>query len=293
MNKKICIAGASGLVGSELMPRLREYDTIAIMRSGKEIPGVKTVTCDFEKGDFRDVAAAAGGSEILIDLVAAIPGTLQVQDEYSEIDRLMNINAISHIDFLRSLPHIKHVILASTIDVYGSLTTGAYREDHPTLPITYYGLSKLLLEHIFRIYCAAHDIKFTTLRFSQIYGIGEKRIKAIPLFIDAVATGKTLRLVQGGRAVRRYLYASDAAEAIMKALSAGREGVYNIAGPDSRTVRETLQCIERVMEKNCRIEEVSGEASAMDMDSSKAAAEIGFVPQISLEEGIRRVVAEL
>ena len=180
--------------------------------------------------------------------------------------------------------------------VYGEPQQIPCIEDHPTQPISPFGLSKYVVEEYLRLYHLLHRLDYRVLRYGSIYGPrqdpqGESRL--IASFVANMAEGKQPHIFGTGDHERDFLYVDDVLEANILAMERGTVGVYNIASGQGTSVNAVFQLLKEVLKY--RWSPVysparPGEATKLTLDISKAERELGWRPSVTLEEGIRRTV---
>jgi dTDP-glucose 4,6-dehydratase len=175
-----------------------------------------------------------------------------VRDVAPGVDAVLNFAATSHVDrsildpeeFLRTnvlgvhvlleavrelrIPRLLHV---STDEVYGSIPTGAAREDAPLRPSNPYSAAKAGGDLLAQAACRTHGVPVVITRSSNNFGPYQYPEKVVPLFITNALDDEPLPLYGDGRQVRDWIYVLDNCAAIDLVLRRGGDGeVYNIGG---------------------------------------------------------------
>ena len=200
-------------------------------------------------------------------------------------------NVTTTQNLLAALPRPpSHIVFASTLDVYGVPEWLPLTEDHPTNPVTAYGEAKLLAERTLEDYCRKHDKKLTILRLSHVYGPSEPQIKAIPIFIANVSSERTPTIFGDGSELRDYVYVADVARAFLSAIEMKVDGIFNIAGGKSTSLKEVLEIIIRISGKNIRpvYRERLKDHVDFCFDITKARTKLGFTASTPLAHGLKR-----
>jgi UDP-arabinose 4-epimerase len=200
--------------------------------------------------------------------------------------------------------NIDTIIFSSTCATYGIPESVPLREDAPQRPINPYGASKLMVERMIQDFAVAHELKFAMLRYFNASGadpdnqIGEDHnpeTHLIPLALDAAAGRRPSLTVFGsdydtpdGTCVRDYIHVTDLAAAHICALGALKGGrasaAYNLGNGLGASVNEVIQTAERITGLPIPVVRGGrrpGDPAKLITDSSKAHAELGWVPAIT------------
>jgi len=215
----------------------------------------------------------------------------------------------------RSKDHRFHHV--STDEVYGSLGPDdpAFHESTPYAPNSPYSASKAASDHLVRAYCHTFGLTVTTTNCSNNYGPYHFPEKLIPLVIVNILEGRPLPVYGDGRNVRDWLFVTDHCRAIDLVLQRGRCGeTYNVGG---RAERRNIELVRglcdiadaafaqqpalRASYPKCPaargtptdslitfVTDRPGHDLRYAIDSRKIEQELGFVPQVSHEQGLKR-----
>jgi UDP-glucose 4-epimerase len=187
------------------------------------------------------------------------------------------------------------LIYLSSAAVYGNAKALPIDETEPAAPISPYGFHKLVCEHLCTEFCKVYGLPTTIVRIFSAYGAGLRRQVLWDICRKAL-TGEALRLRGTGNESRDFIHVQDVARAIHLVSEKGcYEGeVYNIASGTETTIKELADLILTQI----------GQAGRVTFDNRTAVGNplnwradisrlirIGFVPQVSLEEGVRTFVS--
>ncbi|MBI4335107.1 MAG: NAD-dependent epimerase/dehydratase family protein, partial [Candidatus Omnitrophica bacterium] len=291
--KKIVVTGGAGFIGAKLVKRLVELGarpTAVYLHALNErrLSGAAYIKANLVKpGEVKKVFAEVKGPEFIVHLAAAIPplgGGLG--DTLASIDA----NLTSTINILNHLPKtVRQFIFASTLDVYGNPVFLPMTEQHPTNPVTYYGAGKLASEKFLQIFFNDKKIPLTILRFSHVYGPGEKKIKVIPLFMDCILNGRRPVLYGEGEEVRDYVYVADVVNAVILSIKKRASGIFNIATGRGNSLKEVLRLMSKITKKDIApiYRPRKKEFVKLIFDISRARKELNYSPRYNLYEGLR------
>ena len=190
----------------------------------------------------------------------------------------------------------KLVLVSSGGTVYGEAEALPIRENHPTRPISPYGVTKLTLEHYAHLYAATHGLKYVCVRPANAYGVGQKPFSGQGFIATAIASamrGRAVKIFGQRGTVRDYLYVSDLASGIAAALVRGHlSETYNLgsgAGLSNLEVIEALKPMLHEIGGEVRIENLPERAfdvKANVLDSTKLQMDTGWSPQVGFIEGL-------
>jgi dTDP-glucose 4,6-dehydratase len=239
---KLLVTGGSGFIGSNFIRWiLTEHPDDSVLNLDK-------LTYAGNPANLADVEADPRYAFVHGDIGDA----KLVRDVARGMDAVVNFAAPSHVDrsildpdeFLRTnvlgvhvlleavrelrLPRMLHV---STDEVYGSIATGAAREDAPLQPSNPYSAAKASGDLLALACWRTHGVPVVITRSSNNFGPYQYPEKLVPLFVTNALEDRPLPVYGDGRQVRDWLYVLDNCAAIDLVLRQGRDGeVYNIGG---------------------------------------------------------------
>jgi UDP-glucose 4-epimerase len=289
------VTGGAGFIGSHvveaLLARGDEVTVVDDLSNGKRenVPaGAGFVEADIRSG--LDAVFADARPGVCIHLAAQVD--VRVSVERPEHDASVNVlGTIAVLEAARA--HETQVVFSSTGGaIYGECDEPA-REDAERRPLAPYGVSKLAGEEYLAAYNRLYGSRHVALRYGNVYGPrqdphGEAGVVAI--FFGKLAAGEPARIFGDGSQTRDYVYAGDVARATLAA--AGHEGgVFNVGTGVETSVVELYDLCRRVAASPVEAEEAParlGELQRSVLDSSRAEQELGWRPEASLEDGLRR-----
>ena len=201
----------------------------------------------------------------------------------------------------------------STDEVYGELgETGAFTEETPYDPSSPYSASKAGADHLARAWQRTYGLPVVITNCSNNYGPRQHPEKLIPVVILNALEGEPIPVYGDGTNVRDWLYVKDHVRALLEVLQEGRVGeTYNIGGNCEReniaVVRQICGILDETRPPGSTLETKSHETKSHHdliafvedrpghdwryaIDASKIEGELGWTPEVSFEEGLRRTV---
>ncbi|MCK9223352.1 MAG: UDP-glucose 4-epimerase GalE [Limnochordia bacterium] len=267
---RILVTGGAGYVGSHTARHLQEAGHFIVTYDNLYKGHEKAVTGTFIKGDLADQEHLSNVfRKYRFDAVMHFAAHSLVGESVKSPDKYFRNNILGGLNLLdmMAIHEVKYLVFSSTAAVYGEPKEVPIPEDHPTIPTSPYGESKLFFEKILRRYDQAYGIKSIALRYFNAAGadptghIGEDHspeTHLIPIILQ-VALGQRPELsifgndypTPDGTCIRDYVHVMDLADAHLLALNALAAGspttTYNLGNGKGFSVMEVLKTTERVV----------------------------------------------
>lgn len=303
MNKRTCIVGGSGFVGSSLIPYLIENnrDITVVGRSSSPqnlLPaGVKYLFGDIKEERFVNNFLKYT-DEIIYLAYSSTPRT-----SFENLFEDLNDNLISAVRFFDTAsqhPIKKLIYISSGGAVYGESNGLPITETHPTNPISPYGISKLTIEKYAHLFWKTRKLPIVCIRPSNIYGENQKPFIGqgfISTAIASVLTDREIIVYGQDGTFRDYLYIDDFMKGLILALDKCLPGeIYNLGtaiGTSNTDIINILKNNNLLKNKIFKVLHESPRASDVRsniLDSSKFKHLCNWQASISIDEGIDRLV---
>ena len=185
---------------------------------------------------------------------------------------------------------VERVVYASSSSVYGDEAEIPMKEDVPLHPVSPYGVSKLAAEQLGYLYYVNHGVPVVSLRYFTVYGPRQRPDMGFHRFLKAAIEGQPIVPYGDGEQTRDFTFVSDAVSATIAAAERGRPGaVYNIGGGSRVSVNHVLELVGRTVGRAVAVRREppqKGDMRDTYADTSRARADLGFAPRVSLEEGL-------
>jgi UDP-glucose 4-epimerase len=231
--------------------------------------------------------------EVICHLAARIDVRASVADPVDDAQ----INVIGTVNVLEAARVVgARVLFGSTgAVIYGRDAPIPSMEDVLPLPESPYGVAKNCAEQYVELYNRLHGTRHAVLRFANVYGprqdpIGQVGVVAI-FCAQALAAQRPV-IYGDGQQTRDFVYVADAVNAYLAAVDRRRPGIWNIGTGVEVTVLELARIIGTVAGRP--VDPVfaparPGELRRGALASERARRDLGWIPTISLAEGVRRV----
>jgi UDP-glucuronate 4-epimerase len=186
--------------------------------------------------------------------------------------------------------------------VYGASSRAPFSEKESGLrPISPYAATKLAGELFCYTYAHLYKLPVMALRFFTVYGPRQRPDLAIHKFVARIEAGKPLPIFGDGQTGRDYTYVDDIVAGILGALEydfsfmeAAPFEICNLGNSHPVKLSDLVHMLERVTEKKAIVQREApqqGDVPLTWADISKAGKLLGYRPQITLEEGLKKFVA--
>jgi UDP-glucuronate 4-epimerase len=289
---KWIVTGAAGFIGSHLSD--------ALVARGAEVVGIDCFTDSYdsalkeENARGRDVWRLDLAADDLdfagfdgVFHLAAQPGVRSFGDVFPlYVQR--NILASQRVFEAAARDGVR-VVFASSSSVYGEAERYPTPEDTPPRPLSPYGITKLTCEHLARAYERSFDLEAVVLRYFNAFGPRQRPDMAFAKVTRALAGGDPFDMFGDGQQTRGWTYVGDVIDATVRAMEAGR-GTYNVGGGVEATLRDSISILERAAGRTLEIREhppVPGDQRRTNADTTRIRDELGWQPQVSLEDGLQ------
>jgi UDP-glucose 4-epimerase len=195
---------------------------------------------------------------------------------------------------------VRRVVASSSASVYGLAETFPTAEDHhPYANDTLYGAAKAFNEGLLRSMHAMHGLDYVALRYFNVYGprmdVHGLYTEVLVRWMERITAGQPPLILGDGLQTMDFIYMGDIARAnMLAARSDVTDEVFNIASGTETSLLELAQMLLDVMGSDLPVEH--GPARAVNgvtrrlADTSLAAQRLGFTAEVSLEEGLTRLV---
>jgi NAD dependent epimerase/dehydratase len=305
---RVLVTGADGFIGSHLVQQLAaagaqvralvQYNSFNSWGWLESLPDLSNV--EVIAGDIRDPHFCHGlvaSMEVVYHLAALIP----IPYSYLAPDSYVDTNVRGTLNLCQAAKthKVARFVQTSTSEVYGTARYVPIDENHPLTPQSPYSATKIGADAVALSFFYAFGLPVVVARPFNTYGPRQSARAVIPTIIAQLAAGTTRPKLGDLRATRDFTFVEDTCRGFMAigAMSGGEGEVFHIGSNAEISVGDLLALIGRVMDIEVhpeadeqRIRPAASEVMRLWCDNRKLAAASGFVPGVSLEEGIRRTV---
>ena len=292
------VIGGGGYIGAYLVPMLiASGRRVTVMGRGGKPHYALPDGATYVAGDFGQRELISGlldrHQEIIHLAYATVPNT---SFENPLADLLQNLPPTVQLFSEVAERGGKLILISSGGTVYGEAVKLPICEDHPTRPISPYGVTKLTLENYARLYAVTHGLKFVCVRPANAYGVGQRPFIGQGFISTAIASamrGQPIKIFGQDGTVRDYIYVSDLASGIMSALDHGyMSETYNVGTGVGLSNKEVIRILSPLMKRMGfetiveHLPERAFDVKANVLDSTKLQMQTGWKPDIGIEEGL-------
>ena len=298
---RVLVTGGAGFIGSHsvdaLCARGDEVAVIDDLSGGSERnlnPAAR-----FERLDVRAEAAAElvrrERPEAVLHLAAQVSVSRSVREPLH--DAAVNVMGSLNLIAAAADASARFVLASTGGALYGDTDRLPTPEDHPTWPVSPYGIAKLAVEHYLHGFHAERGLSYVALRYANVYGPrqdphGEAGVVAI--FSRALAEGRRPQIHGPGTDTRDYVYVGDVVRANLLALDSDCVGHYNVGTGRQTDTNTVFAEIARAIGSSAEADHGpprAGDLRASALDSSMIAARLGWRPEVEFTAGIAETAA--
>jgi dTDP-glucose 4,6-dehydratase len=307
---RLLVTGAAGFIGSNFVHYWLEHhpddtvvalDLLTYAGNRANLDGVVD-RVDFIEGDIGDLELGRRlleqyDIEVVVNFAAESHNSLAVVDPR----RFFHTNVIGTqtlLEAARELGGLQRFHHVSTCEVYGDLpldTDEVFTEESPYRPRTPYNASKAGADHAVRAYHETFGIPISITNCSNNYGPYQFPEKVIPLFVTNALDDRELPMYASTQNRREWLHVRDHCRAIDLVLHSDRVGeTYNVGSGIEASIEDIADKVLELTGKPESLKTIVPDRPGHDrrylLDSSKLRRDLGWVPEIDWDDGLRETV---
>lgn len=297
---EILITGGAGFIGSHILAQLqgrRDMDVVVFdnLSSGSKehVPaGMELV-----EGDVCDEAAVdALFADHHFDAVIHLAAQTMVPTSVEQLvlDCRINLEGVLHVLEACRIHGTRHILFSSSAAVYGDNLHIPLKETERLVPTSPYGITKMTTEHYLRVYHELYGMDATVFRFANVYGErqGEKgEGGVVSIFCKLLSQHQGITVFGDGNQTRDFVYAGDIAQAIIQALPLKGYHTMNVSTGQETSINDLIRSFEKAVGYTVPVQYTAprtGDILRSVLSNEALKRDLGFVPEMDLEEGIRR-----
>ena len=299
---RVLITGGAGFIGHNLALYLanRGFDVVVYdsleRASSLGVSRLREKGVPIIVGDVRDEVKLKSSLRE-VDVVVHAAAYVDVEESVRKPLMYFSNNVLGTVSAAKcSLEsNVDFLVYLSSAAVYGDPKYLPIDENHPTEPISPYGLTKLIGEHVLRFYSKVYGLKHAILRIFNVYGPGQTSSYAgvVSKFIERLKKGLPPIIYGDGFQTRDFIYVDDVSEAIRLAIEKKVCDIFNIASGREVSINELAETILRISGlkvKPIYEDKRPGDIERSVADISKAVRVLGFKPKVSLDQGLEMLL---
>jgi UDP-glucose 4-epimerase len=299
---RVLVMGGLGFIGSHLSRLLlKEGHQVRIfdkLYGSRNLIADIQEEVDIEEGDAErpeDMLRSLRDIDIAIDLIhTTVPGASMQDPAYD-----VQTNVAAHAGWLSQLHKTglsRIIYVSSGGTVYGIPEQNPIVENHPTDPISSYGITKLAIEKYIAMYANIQGIDYRICRPANVYGEGQHLHVGqgvIGVFLEHCLKKQPIEIWGDGTVSRDYIYVADMVQAIVQLITHHEKGrVFNISSGVGYSLNDIITIIRDELQTSVQVNYVKSrkfDVAVNILDNSYIMRETGWKPQIDLVSGIHRV----
>lgn len=297
---EILITGGAGFIGSHILAQLqgrRDMDVVVFDNLSSGFKEHVPAGMELVEGDVCDEAAVdALFADHHFDAVIHLAAQTMVPTSVEQpvLDCRINLEGVLHVLEACRIHGTRHILFSSSAAVYGDNLHIPLKETERLVPTSPYGITKMTTEHYLRVYHELYGMDATVFRFANVYGErqGEKgEGGVVSIFCKLLSQRQGITVFGDGNQTRDFVYAGDIAQAIIRALPLKGYHTMNVSTGQETSINDLIRSFEKAVGYTVPVQYTAprtGDILRSVLSNEALKRDLGFVPAMDLEEGIRR-----
>ena len=295
---KVLVTGGAGFIGSHTADALLRagarvvvVDNLSTGRRQNLNPGATFYEINIADESFGEILTRER-PDVIYHFAFYVLVPKSVEDPLLDMDAL--IGSLRFLDYARR-QGVRKIVFASSGFLYGNAPALPVPETAPVDPVSPYVIAKQAVEGYLRFFSRAYGLPYVILRYSAVYG-PRQSTGAMPDYIRRLSSGQQADIWGDGMKTRDYVYVDDVVSANLLALAVPADHpdpVFNIGTGTETTLNALYSRIAALLDVPASPvyhPDRPGEQIRYCLDHTKATREMGWVPKVPLEEGLRLTV---
>lgn len=295
---KILVTGGAGFIGSHVVDNYIEagHEVAVLDDLSSGVRANLNPSARFYEMDIRNPELARLFETEKPDFVAHLAAQIDVRRSVTEPQFDAEVNILGGLNLLEQCikQGVKKFIFASTGGaIYGAQKNLPASEETVPHPECHYATSKLAFEHYIALYQRLYGLRYTILRFPNVYGPRQRpdgEAGVCSILTALMLAGKSPTLFGHGTPLRDYVFVKDIARGALLALERGDGETLNLGSGRGTSVRELFDILKDAVGftgEPVLADLRPGEVKENYITGDKAARILGWKPEVSLEDGLR------
>jgi len=315
------VTGGAGFIGANFAHYVKErdhnvlvYDLLTYAGNRKNVNGIEHfVQGDIRDGKLLDTLFEKGLDGRPFDAVINFAAESHVDRSISLALPFVETNVLGAVTVLEAARrhNVRRFVQISTDEVYGSIEgTGKFTRSSCLKPSSAYSASKAAADHLLLSFNHTHGIDVRVTRCTNNYGRFQHPEKFIPMILSNALAGRPITIFGNGKQVRDWIFVEDHCAGIFAVAERGMPGcIYHFGGPGIEAnevgisnlelvhlvLRILAELSQRTIEEFTSLIQHVGDRPGHDwryaLDWTESEHELGWKPQIRLEEGLRETIS--
>ena len=323
---KVLVTGVAGFIGFFVarvlcergdevvgVDNLNDYYDVGLKQARlanlKDLVNFKFINLDIADREAIDTLFNDNGFQRIVHLAAQAGVRYSLENPYAYVDS----NIVGFMNLLQAArqQNVEHLVYASSSSVYGANESMPFRtEDNVDHPVSLYAATKKANELMAHSYSHLYQLPTTGLRFFTVYGPWGRPDMSPFLFARAILAGEPIKVFNYGRHRRDFTYIDDIVEGTVRCMDRIPAGnpqwsglqpdpsssrapwrIYNIGNSEPVELLDYIELMEKAFGKTTEKELLPlqpGDVEHTYADVSALRDEVGYKPQVSIEEGLKR-----
>jgi UDP-glucose 4-epimerase len=299
---KSLVTGAAGFLGRNLLAALVKSSEVVVAVGRADHQPWQCADVTWVNADFNTF----GHWETLLEGVSTVyhlawsslPHSANA-DPFRDASTNL-LGTLRLLEALRSRPGVRFVFPSSGGTVYGRLDVVPVPEEHPTKPLTVYGISKLTVENYLSFFGDAHGLDPVSLRISNLFGPGQafgRGFGAIATLSAFALRGQPILIYGDGEIVRDYIFVTDVVDALLRAgRSSAASRVLNVGTGEGRSLNDIVKIIARHVDRPIKVNyeaRRSFDVPVSILNIDRARRELDWSPVVPFDNGVEQTIVDV
>ena len=295
---KCLVTGGCGFIGTHLVESLVEdgHEVVIVdnlscaeSRSRPSPENAHLVVEDVRSQPGMEKLMKAEMPDVVFHLAAVVGGQHGLDDAFED----MSVNLGGSVSVLEAMRKagVGHIVYTSSVAIYGKPVEMPMTEEHPRVPVTPYGVSKLGVHEYLKLFEREHGFRWSSLALANVYGIRGRYVTNI--FFEQVLKGEPIRVFGDGEQERDFVFIDDVVDALRMMADLRLSGEFNLGTGVGTSVNELARLVQDIAGKEVPV--VREEGRSFDVKYSRLSHEKlswttgGWMPRTTLREGLAKI----